>query len=90
MDITLKPQLRRYLAQKVNNGQFRSPSDVVNFALDRLKQDERDLEWLRQELQKGIGSLDRGAGEPWDLEEQKSRLLRRVTGRRRKNSSRDH
>ena len=78
MGIAIDPGQQRYLKNKIRSGQFKSASDVVNFALDRLKQDERDAAWLKRELQKGIDSLDRGEGTRWNFEEEKARLLRRV------------
>jgi putative addiction module CopG family antidote len=84
MEITVKPKLKRYVNNKIRSGDFRSPSDVVNFALIRLQQDEKDVHWLKEELKKGIRSLDRGEGMPWDVEKEKARLLRRVARQRRK------
>lgn len=78
MEITLRPKLKQCLARRVHNGHFKSPSDVVNFALNKLQKDEEDLQWLQHEIQKGTDSLDRGAGIRWDVEEQKATLLRRV------------
>jgi putative addiction module CopG family antidote len=50
MEIKVPPQRRRYLNRMVQSGQFRSESDVVDFALRRLKQDSRDAAWLKREL----------------------------------------
>ena len=84
MEITIEAQHRRYLTHKVRTGEFGSPSDVVNFALNRLQKDERDIAWLKRELQKGIDSLERGEVTPWNVEEEKARLLRRLKRQRRK------
>ncbi|MGD0542011.1 MAG: type II toxin-antitoxin system ParD family antitoxin [Tepidisphaeraceae bacterium] len=84
MEIEVDPRRRRYLSAKVRSGQFRSPSDVVSFALDRLRDDERKLAELRREIRKGIDSLDRGDAKPWDVEQAKTRFLRRVRRPRRK------
>ena len=84
MDITVDDEHRRYLRSKVRSGKFRSPSDVVSFALDYLRKDERDITWLKRELQEGIDSADRGETTPWDVEEEKARLLRRVKRSRKK------
>ncbi|HEY1923523.1 MAG TPA: type II toxin-antitoxin system ParD family antitoxin, partial [Tepidisphaeraceae bacterium] len=59
MEIKVDPRRRRYLAAKIRSGQFRSPSDVVGFALDRLREDDRNLAKLRREIDKGIESLNR-------------------------------
>jgi putative addiction module CopG family antidote len=78
MKIEVDTRGRRYLASKVRSGQFKSPSEVVNFALNRLRNDERELSDLRREIQKGIDSLDRGEGIVWNVDEEKSRLLKRL------------
>jgi antitoxin ParD1/3/4 len=84
VEIVINAQQRRYLTNKVRSGQFKSPSDVVKYALNRLKRDERELAALKRESQKGIDSLDRGEGTPWDVEEAKTRLLRRFRRQRSK------
>ena len=84
MEVAIDTQRRRFLARKVRSGQFRSPSEVVNFALGRLEKDERDLAWLEREVKKGLDSLERGDVTPWDLAQAKARLLHRVKHRRRK------
>jgi Arc/MetJ-type ribon-helix-helix transcriptional regulator len=55
----------------------------VNFAIDQLQKDERDLDWLKRELRKAAEALERGEGTPWDVEEEKARLLRRVARQRK-------
>ena len=82
MDITLDPSHRRYLSQKVRSGKFKSASEVVKHALNRLKRDEQDLAWLKREIKKGVDSLDNGEATDWDVEEEKARLLRRFRRRR--------
>jgi putative addiction module CopG family antidote len=52
VEIAIDPQHRRYLNSKVHSGQFKSPSDVVKHALERLKEDERDAEWLKREFKR--------------------------------------
>ena len=83
MDIPIDPQRRRYVASKVRSGRFKSASDVIKFALDQMRQDERDLGKLKREIQKGIDALDRGEGTPWDVDAEKARFLRRVARKRK-------
>ena len=71
MEITVKPKLKQYVTRKITSGDFDSASDVVNFALDRLRQDEKKIDWFRNELKKGIRSLDRGEGTIWNVEAEK-------------------
>jgi antitoxin ParD1/3/4 len=84
VEIVIDARNRRYAASKVHSGQFKSPSDVVKYALNRLKRDERDLATLKREIQKGIDSLERGEATPWDVEEAKAKLLRRYRRHRSK------
>jgi putative addiction module CopG family antidote len=89
MEIAVDPKLRRFLQQKIREGRFKSPSQAVNFALATLQEQERKVKWLRRELKKGIDSLDRGEGRPWNLQEQQARVLERWSRRgKRANASR--
>jgi antitoxin ParD1/3/4 len=60
VNISLKPELERWIQQKVESGQYHSASEVVEDALQLLG--DRDLframkrEALRQDLQQGIDS----------------------------------
>jgi putative addiction module CopG family antidote len=78
MTITLKPDLKKFVDKQVRLGRFKSPDAAVAHALKRLRDDEQKIAWLRKEIQKGINSLDRGEGTPWDVDEAKARLLRRL------------
>jgi antitoxin ParD1/3/4 len=78
MTITLKPEMKKFIEKQVRSGRFKSPDAAVTHALKRLRNDEQKLAWLRKEIQKGIDSLDRGEGTPWDVNEAKARLLRRL------------
>lgn len=86
MDVSINSQYRRYLDRKVKSGEFKSPGDVIGFALERLRKDEKDLAWLSAEIDKGLASADRGDLVEWDLETTKARLLRSVARRQRRKS----
>jgi antitoxin ParD1/3/4 len=64
MKIHLTPDLERLVTEKVESGQYQSPSDVICEALWLLK--DRDdlhrhkLEELRREIQIGLDQIDRG------------------------------
>ena len=82
MNVVLSPEMERFVQEKVKTGQFRSPSEVIDSALTVLKESEsltpEALEELRQELRSGIEQLDRGEGQPWDLEALKTRVRQNV------------
>jgi antitoxin ParD1/3/4 len=76
MNVSLTPHLEDFVHQTVASGRYQSASEVVRTALRLLEERERErqakLEWLRQEIQKG---LDSGPATPLDMDEIK-RLAR--------------
>jgi antitoxin ParD1/3/4 len=61
MGITLTPRTEEMIRQKIEEGRFSTPDEVIEEALHAL--DERDrLQELRAKLQTGIDQLDRGEG----------------------------
>ena len=77
MDVTIAPDVQSYIEEKVRSGQFKTAAEVIEYAVDRLREREEQKAWLRGELQKGIESLERGEGAEWDVEATKARLLQR-------------
>jgi antitoxin ParD1/3/4 len=90
MNISLTPELERYIAQKVESGNYQTASEVVREALRLLiEQDQLNqlkLEDLRREVQKGIDSLKGGRGIPAD--QVLSRLRKRAEERVKKSKAR--
>lgn len=72
MNISLQPELARFVEDKVRAGQFADASDVVNGALQVLKDQEalsaEDVDELRRQLAIGVEQLDRGDSAEWDVE----------------------
>ena len=64
MNVSLTPELEKIVTDKVATGRYTSASEVIREALrlmeemDALRQ--RQLETLRQEIQKGSDSIERG------------------------------
>jgi antitoxin ParD1/3/4 len=87
MDISISPELERYIAGKVAAGQFDSASDVVKGALEVMRDEETltadDIEELRAEVAVGLEQLDRGEGKPWNVEEIKAMVRRRLARKQR-------
>jgi antitoxin ParD1/3/4 len=83
MDVTLAPELEDIVNRKVESGEYGSAGEVISAGLRLL--DERDelrqlrLEELRQEIAKGIDSLDRGERVPLDIESIKAEGRRRMS-----------
>ncbi len=64
MEISMTPQLEKFVNRKVASGEFGSVSDVIHEALRLMDEVEKDreleLEELRREIQIGIDEADRG------------------------------
>jgi antitoxin ParD1/3/4 len=80
MNVSLTPELEKFVQQKVKSGKYLSVSEVILEALRLLE--ERDMqrqmriEKLRQEVAVGIGQSDRG--EIFDGEEVVTKLLEEI------------
>lgn len=77
MNVSLTPELERWVSERVDRGRYRSASEVIREGLRLLQEREEEhsvrLEALRRELQIGIDQLDRGEG--LDGEEAFERIL---------------
>jgi putative addiction module CopG family antidote len=71
MNVTLRPEVARFIEEQVRTGRFRSPDDAINAAVARLQAeealladevDDADLAAIRE----GLEQLDRGEGRPWE------------------------
>ncbi|MCH7872646.1 MAG: hypothetical protein IID33_13185 [Planctomycetes bacterium] len=84
MNVSINADLRRYITEKIDSGQFADENEVIHAALNGMRDQETvtadDITELRAELGVGIAELDRGRGEEWDVDEIKS-AARRASGR---------
>jgi antitoxin ParD1/3/4 len=90
MNISLTPELEKYVAGKVESGMYHTASEVVREGLRLLKEKEelhqRKLQELRGEIQRGIDQADRGEASPFNeetLKEVKVRGRQRLAEKRR-------
>ena len=63
MNVLLKPELEKFIAERVKAGQYADANDLVNSALEMFKEHEEAPEYdryLRDELARGTEQLDRG------------------------------
>jgi putative addiction module CopG family antidote len=64
MTVKLIPELERFIAEKVRNGEYASPQEAVNSLLAGLKEQEaltpEDVAELRVALDPAIAEADRG------------------------------
>ena len=60
LNVSLTPHLEAFVHETVTAGRYQSASEVVRTALRLLEERERQkaatLEWLQQEIQKGLDS----------------------------------
>jgi antitoxin ParD1/3/4 len=85
MNVSLTPELERFVADEVESGRYTSASEVVHEALRRLKDKEKtriaQLAEFNRELSRRLTALD--SREHVDPQELRTRLVRRVAERRR-------
>ena len=91
MNISITPELEKFVEQEVKSGLYQSASEVIRAGLRRLKEDkERKPRFmvssqaeLEEKLLEGIEQLDRGEGIP--AEQVFAELKARRAQRRRRN-----
>ena len=68
MNVSLTPDLEKYIQEKVDAGRYRSSSEVVREALRLLEEKDQEREQrlsvLKHEIQRGI---DSGPSRPLDM-----------------------
>ena len=70
MNVSLTPELEKFVANKVESGLYRSASEVIREGLRLLDDQDRQralhLGEARKKIQAGLDQLDRGEGIPGD------------------------
>jgi len=88
MNVSVTPELEDFVNEKVQSGLYNSASEVIREGLRLLReQDELKrmrLEALRKDIQKGIDSLNRGEGKPFDVEVIKAEGRKRLSEKRKR------
>jgi antitoxin ParD1/3/4 len=91
MNVSLTPELEKFVQEKVGSGRYTSASEVVREALrllekreERLREREQALKGFQAELDRRIAELDRGEGIPG--EQVLAELKMRAAERRRKSA----
>ena len=85
MNVSLTPELEKFVSTKVESGRYNSASEVVREALRLLEEHDRaratQLAQFNQELDRRLNSLDRG--EHVEPAQARSRLKRKSEARRK-------
>lgn len=70
MNISLTPELEKYIANKVEGGWYQTASEVIREALRllRLQEDvqQKKLDELRKDIAIGLAQADRGQTKPFN------------------------
>jgi putative addiction module CopG family antidote len=85
MNVLLKPDLEKFVVEKVQAGQYADASDIVNEALEVLKEQEEFTPeheaYLRREVRRGLEQLERSQRAQFDAEKIIVEERRRLSGR---------
>ena len=84
MNVSLTPELEKFVQDKVDTGRYTSASEVLEKREERTREREQALKAFQAELDRRIAELDRGEGIP--AEEVFTRLRAHATERRRKSA----
>ena len=91
MNVSLTPELEKFVQGKVESGRYTSASEVVREALrllekrdERLQEREQALKAFQAELDRRLESLDRGEGIPGEVVF--ARLREKLETRRKKSA----
>jgi antitoxin ParD1/3/4 len=87
MQVSLTPELERFVEEKLKSGDFESASEVIGSALAMWKAQEKltseDLEELRAQIRVGLEQARRGESTPLDMNAIKEQARRlRSAGRK--------
>jgi len=84
MNVSLTPELERFVNEKVKSGRYQTASEVVREALRTLEERDQAVALrfaeLRSEIQKGL----KGKATPFDPEKTKREVRRRIAATRTK------
>jgi antitoxin ParD1/3/4 len=75
MNVSLTPELEKFVNDHVRSGRYASASEVIREAL-RLFEGHNRLEHLRHDVQLGVEQLEQGRSRPFD-----SRTMARIKKR---------
>ena len=81
MSISIPQDLQQFVQQEVASGKYRSEEDLLCAGLRLLRERERRLQALREDIKPALEQLDRGEGEPLDAESIKARSRKRLAAR---------
>ena len=87
MNVSLTPELEKFVQDLVKSGSYQTSSEVVRDALrllERQQENRAKLDWLRKEIQKGLDSIERGEVKPLDMKAIWEKAKKRAEARSKK------
>ena len=95
MNVSLTPELEKYVRSKVATGLYNNASEVIREGLRLLKEHDQRLESLRRDVRAGFEAVERGEYTEYDADNiralakrVKARGERRLKSERRKTGTR--
>lgn len=82
MNVSLTPELEKFVTESVASGRFRSASEVVRNSLRIMEEEERWKNYARAKIAKGLEDV--AAGRVVDGETALKRLRKIATAKRKK------
>ena len=72
MNVSLTPKLEGYVKQKLSSGFYNSASEIIREGL-RLLEEQDSIKQFKEELNRGITSLDAGHGRAFNKDNIKAK-----------------
>jgi putative addiction module CopG family antidote len=71
MQVSLRPELAKFIEEQVKGGRFGSADDAVNEAVARLREEEELLAGELDDedlaaIEEGLAQIERGEARPWE------------------------
>lgn len=79
MSVSLPPDLERFVEQQLAGGEYASENEILAEGLRLLRQQKTRRDQLRAEIQIGLDELNRGEGEPLDMDRVREKVAQRLS-----------
>jgi antitoxin ParD1/3/4 len=87
MNVEVTPELEKFVNERIENGDYKSPNEVVQEGLRLLRLRREKLEALRREIQIGIDDIEHGGFREYSSVEELFVDIEAAMAKRRKPSA---
>lgn len=87
MHINLSQEFINFIDQNVQSGFYANSAEVVREALRRMKKQQLQEQYWREQVQIGLDELDAGLGRPLNMEELKREVLKELNTTKKPNKN---